>query len=102
MKAIYPMRILCQGSIAYENPERARSEGDIPYEKPLTKDSHAVQVIMVVYPMGIHNAQELKVIYPYEKPLRRAQIQPPCSVGNDGSIPYENPERAGTEGNIPL
>jgi hypothetical protein len=42
MKAIYPMRILCQGSIAYENPERARSEGDIPYEKPLTKDSHAV------------------------------------------------------------
>jgi hypothetical protein len=61
-----------------------------PYDG-LRYSPHAVWVTMVVCPMRILSEQELKVISPYEKPLWRAKIQPTCSVGNEGIIPYENP-----------
>jgi hypothetical protein len=80
--------------VVFPNSMRILSEQEIwviflmriPYEG-LRYSPHAVWVMKVVYPMRIHIAQELKVISPYEKPLRRAQIKPTCSVGNEGSIP---------------
>ena len=84
MMVVYPMRILSEQEIWVIFLMR------IPYEW-LRYSPHAVWVTMVVYPRRILSEQELKITSPYEKPLRRAQIQPTCSVGNDGSIPYEDP-----------
>jgi hypothetical protein len=84
MMVVYPMRILSEQEIWVISLMRS------PYEW-LRYSPHTVWVMKVVYPMRILSEHELKVISPYEKPLRRAQIQPTCSVGNEGSIPYENP-----------